>query len=119
MCDRGGMGAILARKYQDGWRPIYFTSRRWTDVESRWGQTELEVRAVKWGAAEKFGEFFVGAPTFQIFTDARVWFLNLTRQVEKLHPELKGKSLECSIWISLLYIAQVKTIQLILCQGTR
>ena len=42
-----------------------------TDVDSRWGQTELKARTVKWGEAEKFGEFLVGAPTFQIFTDAK------------------------------------------------
>ena len=45
MCDRGGMSAILAQKYQDGWHPIYFGSRRLTEVESRWEQTELEARA--------------------------------------------------------------------------
>ena len=36
MGDRGGMSAILAQTYQDGWHPIYFASRRLTDVESRW-----------------------------------------------------------------------------------
>ena len=35
------------------------------------GQTELEARPVKCGAAKKFGEFLVGAPTFQIFTNAK------------------------------------------------
>ena len=35
MDDRGGMCAILAQKYKDGWRLIYFASRRLTDVESR------------------------------------------------------------------------------------
>ena len=65
------MSAILAQKYQDGWRPIYFASRKLTDVEPRWGQTELEARAFKWGAAEKFCEFLVGTPTFQVFTDAK------------------------------------------------
>ena len=34
-------------------------------------QTEPEARTVKWGATEKFDEFLVGAPTFQIFTDAK------------------------------------------------
>ena len=38
MGDRGGMSAILAQTYQDGWHPIYFASRRLTDVESRWGR---------------------------------------------------------------------------------
>ena len=71
MDDRGGMSAILAQKYQDGWRLIYFASRRLTDVDTRWGQTERGARAVKWGAAEKFGKFLVVAPIFQIFTDAK------------------------------------------------
>ena len=35
MDDRGGMSAILAQKYKDGSRLIYFASRRLTDVESR------------------------------------------------------------------------------------
>ena len=35
MDDRGGMSAILAQKYKDGWRLIYFASPRLTDVESR------------------------------------------------------------------------------------
>ena len=91
--DRGRMSVILAQKYQDGWRPIYFVSRRLTDVESRWGQTELEARTVKWGAAEKFGEFRAGSPTFQIFTDAK----SLVPLFKKLHLELKDKSLESSI----------------------
>ena len=48
-----------------------------------------------------------------------VWLPCLTGQAEKLQLELKDQSLECSIWISPLYTAQVKTIQLILCQETR
>ena len=35
MDDRGGMSAILEQKYKDGWRLIYFASRRLTDVGSR------------------------------------------------------------------------------------
>ena len=45
--NRGGMSAILAQKYQDGWRAIHFASRRLTEVETRWDKTELEARAVK------------------------------------------------------------------------
>ena len=112
------MSPKLTQKYQYGWCPIYFASRRLIDVESRWGETELEARAVKWGAAEKFGEFLVGAPIFQIFTDAKslVPLFNKTRR--KAPPRIERQSLECSIWISHLYTAQIKTIQLILCQGT-
>ena len=42
MIGLGGMNDILTQKYQNGWRPIYFASRRLTDAESRWGQTELK-----------------------------------------------------------------------------
>ena len=119
MGDSGGMSAILAQKYQDGWRPIYFASRRLTDVESRWGQTELEARAVKWGAAEKFGEFLVGAPTFQIFTDAESLVPLFNKASRKAPLRIERQILGMQHWISLMYITQVKTIQLILCQGTR
>ena len=91
--DRGGMSAILAQKYQDGWHPIYFASRRLTDVESRWGQTELEARAVKWGAAEKFGEFPVSAPTFQIFTDAKSLVPLVNKASRKVPPSIERQIL--------------------------
>ena len=65
MGDRGGMSCILAQKYQDGWHPMYFASRRLRDVESRWRQTELEARAIKWRTVEKFGKFLVGTSTLQ------------------------------------------------------
>ena len=93
IADSGGMSAILAQKYQDGWRPIYFASRRLTDVESRWGQTELEARAVKWGAAEKFGEFPVGAPTFQIFTDAKSLVPLFNKASRKVPPSIERQIL--------------------------
>ena len=91
--DRGRMSVILAQKYQDGWRPIYFVSRRLTDVESRWGQTELEARAVKWGAAEKSGEFLVGTPTFQIFTDAKSLVPLFNKVSRKAPPRIERQIL--------------------------
>ena len=91
--DRGGMSAIMAQKYQDCWRPIYFARRRLTDVESRWGQTELEARAVKWGAAEKFGEFPVSAPTFQIFTDAKSLVPLFNKASRKAPPRIERQIL--------------------------
>ena len=91
--DRGGMSAIMAQKYQDCWRPIYFARRRLTDVESRWGQTELEARAVKWGAAEKFGEFPVSAPTFQIFTDVKRLVPLFNKASRKVPPSIERQIL--------------------------
>ena len=91
--DRGRMSAILAQKYEDGWHPIYFASRRLTDVQSRWGQTELEARAVKWGAAEKSGEFLVGTPTFQIFTDAKSLVPLFNKVSRKAPPRIERQIL--------------------------
>ena len=117
MGDRGGMSGILAQKYQDGWRPIYFGSRRLTDAESRWGQKELEARAVKCGAVEKFGKFLVGAPTFQIFTDAKSLVPLFNKVSRKAPPRIERQILGMKhfrLQTSFLYIAQVKKIQLIL-----
>ena len=64
-----------------------------TDVESRWGQTELEARAVKWGAAEKFGEFLVGASTFKIFTDAESLVPLFNKASRKAPPRIERQIL--------------------------
>ena len=87
------MIAILAQKYQDGWRPIYFASRRLTDVVSRWWQTELEARTVKWEAVGKFGEFLVGAPTFQIFADAKSLVPLFNKASRKAPPKIQRQIL--------------------------
>ena len=106
--DRGGMSAILAQKYQDGWCPIYFASRRLRDVESRWGHTELEARAVKWGAAEKFGEFLVGAPTFQIFTDAKSLVPLFNKASRKAPPRIERQILGMQHLDFTLVYSQIK-----------
>ena len=64
-----------------------------TDVESRWGQTELETRAVKWGAVEKFGEFLVGATKFQIFTDAKSLAPLFNKASRKAPPRIERQIL--------------------------
>ena len=100
MGDRGGMSAILTQKYQDCWCPIYFASRRLTNVESRWGQTELGARAVKLGAAEKFGEFLVGAPKFQIFTDPKSLVPLFNKASRKAPPRTERQILGIQhLWI--------------------
>ena len=77
------------QKCLDVWRPIYFANSRLTDVYSRWGKTELETRAVKWEAAEKFGEFLVGTPTFQIFADAKSLLLLFNKASRKPPPRIE------------------------------
>ena len=59
------------------------------EIESRWRQTELEARAIKWGTADKFGEFLVGAPTFQIYTGAKNLVPLFNKASRKAHLELK------------------------------
>ena len=68
---RGGFCGILAQKIDGKWQPIHFASRRMTDVESRWGQTELEARAVRWALTEKFRYYLEAAPHFTVYTDAK------------------------------------------------
>ena len=70
---RGGFAAILAQspKGCQSWRPIHFASRRMTDVESRYSQTELEAKAISWAIADKFAYYLTGAPCFTVFTDCK------------------------------------------------
>ena len=69
---RGGFSALLFQKDFDGHdRLVEIASRRMTDVESRWGQTELEARAIKFACVDKFSKYLVGAPHFKIITDCK------------------------------------------------
>ena len=42
-----------------------------TDVETRYGQTELEAVAIKWACCDAFPQYLVGAPKFEILTDCK------------------------------------------------
>jgi hypothetical protein len=63
-----GLGAILEQKQPDGtYRPVYYASRKLTDVESRYSQFEREALGVKW-ACQKFQLYLIGK-RFEVRTD--------------------------------------------------
>ena len=71
--ERGGFSAVLSQRPKfsnENWRPCYFASKRMTDVQSRYGQTELESEAVAWGA-KKFNFYLAGIDHITIFSDCR------------------------------------------------
>ncbi|CAB4014594.1 Hypothetical predicted protein [Paramuricea clavata] len=68
----GGLCAILCQKGDDGqWKMCHVTNRALTDVETRYGQTELEAAAIKFACADALYKYLVGAPKFEIFTDCK------------------------------------------------
>ena len=46
-------------------------NRALTDVETRYGQTELEAAAIKFSCADALYKYLVGAPKFEIITDCK------------------------------------------------
>lgn len=63
-----GIGGVLMQKSKDHWKPIFYASRSLTDAESRYAQIEKEALAMTW-ICERFSEFLVGLPRFEIETD--------------------------------------------------
>ena len=49
----------------------HIANRALTDVETRYGQTELEATAIKFACAHSFYKYLVGAPRFEIITDCK------------------------------------------------
>ncbi|CAB4042207.1 Hypothetical predicted protein, partial [Paramuricea clavata] len=75
----GGLCAILCQQDDDGqWKMCHVANRALTDVETRYGQTELEAAAIKFACADALYKYLVGAPKFEIFTDCKplVHFFN-------------------------------------------
>lgn len=67
----GGLCAILCQKDDEGrWKMCHVANRALTDVETRYGQTELEAVAIKF-ACDHFYKYVVGAPEFEIITDCK------------------------------------------------
>ena len=63
-----GVGAVLEQKQRDGtYRPIYYASRKLSNVETRYSQFEREALAVRW-ACEKFYLYLYGIK-FEVRTD--------------------------------------------------
>ena len=63
-----GLAAILEQKQEDGrYRPVYYASRKLSNVEKRYSQFEREALAVRW-ACEKFYLYLSGIE-FDVCTD--------------------------------------------------
>ena len=68
----GGLCAILTQQDEKGvWRMCNVANRTLTDIETRYGQTELEALAIKWACSDAFYQFLVGASKFEILTDCK------------------------------------------------
>ena len=68
----GGLCAILCQQDDEGqWKMCHIANRALTDVETRYGQTELEATAIKFACAHSFYKYLVGAPRFEIITDCK------------------------------------------------
>ena len=64
-----GLGAILEQEQDDGtYRPVYYASRKLSNVESRYSQFEREALGVRW-ACHKFQLYLLGIDYFEICTD--------------------------------------------------
>ena len=68
----GGLCAVLCQQNDDGkWKMCHVANRALTDVETRYGQTELEAAAIKFACADALYKYLVGAPKFEIITDCK------------------------------------------------
>ena len=68
----GGLAAILVQEDPQTKEPlvIHYASRSINDVESRWGQVELEARAIRF-ALDKFRFYLEGSPPFTVYCDCQ------------------------------------------------
>ena len=62
------------------------------------GKQSLEPGQLNWEQQRNLVNFLLALQNSRYSQMQRVWFPCLTRQAEKLHLELKDKSLECSIF---------------------
>ena len=63
-----GLGAVLEQQQEDGsYRPVYYASRKLSNVEKRYSQFEREALAVRW-ACQKFYLYLYGIE-FELRTD--------------------------------------------------
>ncbi|KAK3750469.1 hypothetical protein QZH41_006264 [Actinostola sp. cb2023] len=93
-----GLGAILEQKQVYGqYRPVYYASRKLSNVEKRYSQFEREALAVRW-AYQKFYLFLYGIE-FEMHTGHKPILVVLS-------PQSKPPSIRIERW--LLYLQQFR-----------
>ena len=84
-----GMGGVLLQKDSDGWKPVQYASRSFTETEQRYAQVEKEALAMTW-CCEKFADYLVGLSSFLIETDHKpLLALMKTKQLDELTPRIQ------------------------------
>lgn len=92
-CDASsiGFGAILLQRQNDGrFHPVFYFSKRTTDVESRYHSYELETLAIVY-ALRRFRVYLIGV-RFKIVTDCLSLTLTLNKKL--LNPRIHRWALE-------------------------
>ena len=84
-----GIGGVLMQKDDEGWKPVFYTSRAMTSTEQRYAQVEKEALAMTW-VCERFSDFLVGMKEFTIETDHKpLLALMKTKQLDELTPRIQ------------------------------
>ena len=97
ICDasKNGLGAVLQMEVQDSWKPLAYTSRFLSELESKYSIKELEILAVVW-SIEHFENYVYGVEfgmvsdhkALQKFLKAnkgiKTFSSRLTRRVDRL-----------------------------------
>lgn len=65
-----GIGGVLLQLHGDNWKPVAYCSRRLTDAETRYVQTEKECIVGVW-AGEWFETYLIGMDSFKLITDRK------------------------------------------------
>ena len=84
-----GMGGVLLQKDAEGWKPVQYASRSFTETEQRYAQVEKEALAMTW-CCEKFKDYLLGLPSFLIETDHKpLLALMKTKPLDELTPRIQ------------------------------
>ena len=100
MGDRGGMCAILHRSIKMFGVQFILQAGDWQMMSQDRGKQSLKPGQLNGEQQRNLVNFLLVLQHSRYLQMQRVWFPCLKRQAEKFHLVLKGKSLECSIWIS-------------------
>ena len=83
-----GLPAGLFQQSTKGWQPVHFISRRLTDVEKRYSQTEKDALCKKW-TKYRFSFYLLGAPRFTIVTANKPLLPLFNKPTAKPPPRIK------------------------------